>query len=117
MYPGYTSGAQDLWLKNNSSSPISLSVVMQLTNGGPDWGNGLENFIQVKVNNSEETAGTDWQTLSAWNAGTIALPGTAISQNEQRLYHLYVKLDSSASNSEADLPMTGVGFTLTGTQI
>src|SRR3990167_9606451 len=58
MYPGYTSPAYNMWLKNASTAPVSLSVAMQLTNGGGNWPNGLENVVEALVANSDESANT-----------------------------------------------------------
>lgn len=116
MYPGYTSPAYNMWLKNASTAPISLSVAMQLTNGGVNWPNGLENMVEALVANSDESANTGWISLNAWNTTPASLPGGNIAQGSESLYKLYFRMSDTADNSSADLSLPGVGFTFTGTQ-
>lgn len=119
MYPGYQSSASPIWLKNTSTSPISLAVTMQLTDGGVNWPNALTDAVEIIVydsTNSTSNAG-GWKSLNDWNVNPDTFPGAALLPETDRMFNVYVRVPSSFGNEIANLGLPLVGFTLTGTQI
>lgn len=116
MYPGYEAPVVNMWLKNNSGAAIGLNISMALTDGGSNWSNTLKDNVEAYVANATDTANTPWKTLSDWNINPAELPDGAIAQGTERMYKVYFRLAPGAGDTEANLTLPGVEFTLTGTQ-
>ena len=114
MYPGYVSPVQEMWLKNASTAPINLGVVMALTTGGSGWGTLLKDVIEMRVADSLDNTVVGWKSLNDWFTNPASLG--SITPDSETLYNLYFRMSDTADNTAANLSMPGVGFTLTGTQ-
>jgi len=118
LYPGYTD-FQPLYLKNVSTSPISLTVVGKLLPGATETPAGSWDLLKdvVKVNVWLSGVGeTGYQSLNDWNTTGFTLPGGAIAQNTQQNYRFYVQVDSSATDTIASKSISDIVFEFTGTQ-
>ncbi len=118
LYPGYNN-YQPLHLKNESTSPIGLTIKGILMPGATENPAGAWNTLKdvVKVNIWLSGVGeTGYKTLNEWNTTGFDLPGGAIPQNQQKDYRFYVLIDSSADNTIAGQSLSNIVFQFTGTQ-
>jgi len=114
LYPGYV-GTQPLSLRNNSTSPISLTIFGKLIDGSTgDW-DGLKNDIWVNIR-LPGVAETGYKTLAAWNSSGFTLPGGVLAQTTQRNYQFDVQVNPAATNTIASMTLGGITFEFTGTQ-
>ncbi|MEX0616599.1 MAG: TasA family protein [Candidatus Woykebacteria bacterium] len=107
LFPGFSSNT-DFWLKNNSSSPISLDVVADLANlsqtPGPDTTNDLADNLLIRWNCDiddngslgDNTSSAEF-SVNAWIAGGNAGLGT-IAQGNAIFCRLMARVPTSATN-------------------
>lgn len=108
-------------LKNESTSPISLSLAAKLNNGVTEslagsW-NTLKDVVSVSFDYYD---GSSWipagfATLNQWNAAGYGLDGGVLAPDASRWYKMHVKV-ADADNSIAGKGINNVVFTFTGTQ-
>lgn len=115
MYPGFSTN-KDLWFKNNSTSPIALSLFGKINAGASGEWAGLKNVVQVAVNAADGSESTGWHTLNDWYTTGYSLPGSAIANGTERLYKFYVQVPSTYGNEIANMNLSGIVFNFTGTQ-
>lgn len=115
---------QPMVLKNNSSSPIKLSVNGKLNNLFSQIPAGSFNLLKdvvkmavVDSNNSLQP--TDWHSLNDWVATeqVILTDANALNQGEIRNFNVYVMVDESASNNISGKTLANIKFDLIGTQV
>ena len=66
IYPGYNDYAT-FYVKNNSTSPISLDLSTRLTGATNDWG-VLSPIARVWIGNNTGSVGVGYETLAWWNS-------------------------------------------------
>lgn len=118
LVPGYgidNSKFTSFDVSNGSTDSINLKLFGQLTHVDSGWGTGLENWVEVAVNNATDTAGTGYHTLADWNSTGFDFPGPAIAPGITT-YKVYVRVPSDAPNSIQGKSMTNITFVITGTQ-
>ncbi len=114
LYPG-----KEDWgyfrLRNNSLSNIPLKLTAKLT-AANGWDSILKDQVSLKITNETGTNDlTPWYTLNQWNASYRTIEDI-IPYNKTETYRLYVKLNSSAGNTVAELSLSSVEFEILGTQ-
>lgn len=124
LYPNYgvaNDKSRDMFLKNTSTSDISLSVLGKLRSGvleatAGDW-NVLKDKVWVLVAlSSDINTNTGWHSLAEWNSSGFTLPGGSIAKDAYEHYVFYVRVDGSAGNEISNAGISGVNFDFTGTQ-
>ena len=129
MYPGYGgTGAdqanstqfQQFFLRNFSTSPITLSVFAKLRDGVTESAPGawdvLKDKVLVAILLPDWSGGTGWHTLNEWNTTGHALPGSPIGQGLQQEYRFYVRVDGAAGNEIKGQSLSNIQFDFNGTQ-
>lgn len=129
MYPGYGGSGvdetnstqyQQFFLKNLSTSDISLDVTAKLRDGVTESPPGawdvLKDKVYVAVLLPDWSGGTGWHTLNEWNTTGYSLPGGSIAQNVQREYRFYVRVDGSVGNEISGQSLSAIQFDFNGTQ-
>lgn len=134
LFPGYGYSSHDsqyttrfvpVYLKNVSTSPVSLEITMKLQNGATETPAGAWDVLKDQVYVAFEydtTGGGTWSgvgtyyTLNQWNSGAILLPGSALPQDTQRNYRLWVSVNTAAGNEIATQSLSAMTFEFTGTQ-
>ena len=135
LFPGYGVNGYDskygerfipFYLKNDSTSPIGLTVKAQMTSVSDATGksgswNLLKDAVSVYVqyyNSSTSTWVTaiGWHTLADWYTTGFTFSGGAIGQTEQRDYRFWVKVDPTATDTISGKEINNIVFTFTGEQ-
>jgi len=96
VYPGYNDHAT-FYVRNNSSSPISLKLSTRLTSASNDWA-VLSPVARVWIGDSTGSVGVGYQTLAWWNGGERQL-NVVLAQNEEKEMRIYLDIPTSATNT------------------
>lgn len=129
MYPGYGGTGADestskefitFYLKNMSTSAVSLSIASKLRDGATEipagsW-DALKDVVYVAVVLPDWSDGSGWHTLNEWNSTGFSLPGGFLAQNTEREYRFYVRVDSAAGNEISDKSVSDIVYEFVGTQ-
>ena len=113
VYPGYNDYAT-FYVRNNSSSDISLALSTRLISATNDWG-VLSPIARVSIRNEWGSAIVDYKNLTWWNAGERQL-GVVLAQDVEKEMRIYLDVPTSADNSISNKKVT-TGWVLYGTQI
>ncbi|OGK69802.1 hypothetical protein A2446_02365 [Candidatus Roizmanbacteria bacterium RIFOXYC2_FULL_38_9] len=113
LYPGYN-GYNEFYLRNTSTSPISLRLSARLTAATGDWG-VLSPVITAWIGDDAGAVGSGYYTLADWNSLERDITIT-LAQSEQKLMRIYVQVPSDAGNSIAN-KTTATTWLITGTQV
>lgn len=124
VYPGYTNSAT-FYLRNVSTSDISLRPSTRLTAATGDWG-ALSNVVQIRVTDvTDSNYSWGWQTLAWWNAVDRTITNTAGVNYEAdptgtanaHEYQIEIRVPTTAGNEISGLSLTDITFVITGTQV
>ena len=96
VYPGYNDHAT-FYVRNNSSSPISLTLSTRLTSATRDWA-VLSPVARVWIGDKNGSVGVGYETLAWWNNGERAL-NVVLTQNEVKEMRIYLDIPSTATNA------------------
>jgi hypothetical protein len=120
MFPSYA-GSQTFYLKNNSTSAITLGINAKIRNGATEdpsgsW-NVLKDVVEVRFYDIEmATPASGWASLNYWNTTGANFVTAGISKGAQRQYRVDVRVVGSAGNEISDKSLTNMKFDFTGTQ-
>jgi len=120
MFPSYA-GSQTFYLKNNSTSNITLGINAKIRNGAAEdpsgsW-NVLKDVVQVSFFDVDMAASaTGWASLSYWNTTGANFLTAGISKGAQRQYRVDVRVVGSAGNEISNKSLADMKFDFTGTQ-
>lgn len=118
LYPGFQN-SRDFYLRNTSTSPISLSLTTKLTASrnlstyGDDWAK-LSPVSWVMIENVTNGTNSGWYTLADWT--TEKGLNTTIAQSEVKHLKLHFSIDQNADNGIANR-YVGTDWVTTGTQV
>ena len=104
----------EFYLRNTSTSPISLRLSARLTAATGDWG-VLSPVITAWIGDDAGAVGSGYYTLADWNSLERDITIT-LAQSEQKLMRIYVQVPSDAGNSIAN-KTTATTWLITGTQV
>jgi hypothetical protein len=101
-------------LKNNSKSDISLVLKGTITSA-TTWNLDLANSLELMVADDSGNQVEGWHTLEQWNQNTYTFDGV-LSPNTEKIYRVYVRLPTSATNAVANMKLENINFEITAEQ-
>lgn len=120
MFPSYT-GSQMFYLKNNSTSNITLGINAKIRNGATENPSGswdvLKNVVEVSFFDvGMGASASGWASLNYWNTTGANFLTAGIAPGAQRQYRVDVRVIGSAGNEISNTSLTNMKFDFTGTQ-
>ena len=106
VFPGYTSGGQTIYIKNNSSSAITLGFSAQLVSASGDW-DTLKSVAFMSINGVNGP-------LVHWNNADVPINLT-LGSGQQISIPVVFSVSSGAGNEISGKSLT-TNWVITGTQ-